>query len=38
VYQRFLDAIEPSEHLYHRDDAEPPLQRTERLLLAAARW
>jgi hypothetical protein len=36
VYQRFLDAIEPSEHVYHRDDVEPALQRTERLLLAAA--
>jgi hypothetical protein len=36
VYQRFLDAIEPSEQVYHRDDVEPALQRTERLLLAGA--
>ena len=32
VYQRFLDNIEPSEHIYHRDDVPTALRTTEQLL------
>ena len=32
VYQRFLDGIEPTERVYHRDDVDAALAATERLL------
>lgn len=32
VYQRFLDRIEPSEHIYHRDDVPEALDRAAELL------
>ena len=31
VFHRFLEAIEPSERIYHRDDVEPCLARAEKL-------
>jgi Ser/Thr protein kinase RdoA (MazF antagonist) len=34
VYQRFLDNIEPSEHVYHRHDPADWLHRTAALLMA----
>lgn len=35
VYQRFLDNIEPAEHIYHRDDVPETLDRVEALMAAS---
>ncbi len=37
VYQRFLDGIEPTEHIYHRDDVGEAIDATEALLRGPAR-
>ncbi len=36
VYQRFLDNIEPSEHVYHRDDVPEALAQVESLMATAS--
>jgi len=36
VYQRFLDGIEPTERVYHRDDVERMLDEAERLVVGEA--
>ncbi len=32
VYQRFLDGIEPTEHIYHHDDVDEAIEATEALI------
>ena len=36
IYRRFLDAIEPSEHVYHRDDPADWLRTTAAILAREA--